>query len=49
MLKGHETKAGVLDRDVRYVKGVGPKRAAALGNLGVRTVRDLLFHLPRHY
>ncbi len=38
-----------LDGDVRYVKGVGPKRAEALARLGVETVRDLLWHLPRDY
>lgn len=38
-----------LQKEVRYVKGVGPKRAALLGNLGVKSVRDLLLHLPRDY
>jgi ATP-dependent DNA helicase RecG len=31
------------------LKGVGPKRAAALGRLGIVVVRDLLFHFPRHH
>jgi len=38
-----------LDRDVRYLKGVGPRRAEALARLGLSTVRDVLFHLPRGY
>jgi ATP-dependent DNA helicase RecG len=38
-----------LDRPVQFVKGVGPKRADAFARLGVRTVRDLLFHAPRRY
>jgi len=38
-----------LDRDVRYLKGVGPRRAEALDRLGLSTVRDVLFHLPRGY
>ena len=38
-----------LDRDVKYVRGVGPRRAALLEKLGVRTARDLLFHTPRRY
>jgi ATP-dependent DNA helicase RecG len=33
----------------RYIQGVGPGRAAALERLGVRTVLDLLLHLPRRY
>ena len=39
----------MLNKDVRYLKGVGPKRAEALGKLGLRTVRDVLYHLPRQY
>lgn len=38
-----------LDRDVQFVRGVGPKRAEILGKLGVRTARDLLYHTPRRY
>ncbi|MFO8007920.1 MAG: ATP-dependent DNA helicase RecG [Candidatus Brocadiia bacterium] len=38
-----------LDSEVRYVKGVGPKRAETLARLGIETVRDLLLHLPRDY
>ncbi|MEJ2184349.1 MAG: ATP-dependent DNA helicase RecG [Gemmatimonadota bacterium] len=39
----------VLDRPAQYLKGVGPKRAQALDRLGVRSARDLLFHVPRRY
>src|SRR5436305_2436928 len=34
---------------VQYVKGVGPRRAALLGSRGIRTVEDLLLHLPKSY
>lgn len=34
---------------VRYVHGVGPRRAEALEKLGVRTLRDLFFLFPRRY
>ena len=33
----------------RYLKGVGPARAEALERLGIRTVEDLLLHVPRRY
>src|SRR5438105_806738 len=38
-----------LDSDIQYVKGVGPRRAALLGSRGIRTVEDLLLHLPKSY
>ena len=38
-----------LRTPVKFLKGVGPKRAEALARLGVRTVGDLLYHAPRRY
>ncbi len=38
-----------LDTPVQYLKGVGERRAELLGRLGVRTVRDLLLHVPFRY
>src|SRR6266568_1939915 len=38
-----------LDSDVQYVKGVGPRRSALLASRGIRTVEDLLFHIPKSY
>ncbi|MFH2202484.1 MAG: ATP-dependent DNA helicase RecG [Elusimicrobiota bacterium] len=37
----------VLEESVQYIKGVGPKRAALMDRLNIRTLRDLLAHLPR--
>ena len=34
---------------LRYLKGVGPKIAEKLEKLGLKTQRDLLFHLPLRY
>lgn len=34
---------------VDRMPGIGPKRAELLANLGIATVRDLVFHLPRGY
>ena len=38
-----------LDRPVQFLKGVGPKRADALANMGMTSARDLLYHVPRRY
>jgi ATP-dependent DNA helicase RecG len=34
---------------IQFVKGVGPKKAAALESAGIRTVYDLLLYLPFRY
>src|SRR5262245_13663037 len=38
-----------LDSDVQYVKGVGPRRSSLLTARNIRTVEDLLLHIPRAY
>lgn len=38
-----------LSMNVQYIKGVGAKRASLLNKLGVYTVLDLLYYLPRKY
>jgi len=38
-----------LNSPVKFLKGVGPKRAEALQRLGLRTVGDLLYHVPHRY
>ena len=35
--------------NVRYLKGVGPKRSEILQKLSINTVYDLLYYLPRRY
>ncbi|MDE7154923.1 MAG: ATP-dependent DNA helicase RecG, partial [Muribaculaceae bacterium] len=36
--------------DIKYLKGVGPKRADLIGReLGIKTYYDLLHHFPSHY
>src|ERR687890_1168356 len=38
-----------LDTPVKFLKGVGERRAEQLDRLGIRTARDLLWHLPHRY
>src|SRR4030095_16729329 len=38
-----------LDSDIQFVKGVGPRRGSLLASRGIRTVEDLLLHVPKAY
>ncbi len=38
-----------LDSSLQYLKGVGPKRAEILSKVGLNSVRDLLYYIPRAY
>ncbi len=38
-----------LATPVQFLKGGGPERAKRLAKIGLRTARDLVFHLPRSY
>ncbi|MCX7795637.1 MAG: ATP-dependent DNA helicase RecG [bacterium] len=38
-----------LDIPIQYVKGVGPKRALLFKKLGVETLRDLIYFIPKRY
>ena len=41
--------AGNLQTPLRFLKGIGPKRAEQLAAFGLQTVEDLLYHLPFRY
>ncbi len=38
-----------LDTEVQFLKGVGPRNATAMRKVGLNTVGDLLYHMPRRY
>ena len=38
-----------LDTSIQYMKGVGPKRVELFERLGIQTVKDLLYYIPRRY
>lgn len=39
----------VLSTNIQYLKGVGPKRASKLRKLGINTIEDLIYFVPRDY
>ena len=38
-----------LQKDVKYIKGVGPNRVLLLNKLGIFTLKDLITYYPRDY
>lgn len=38
-----------LDTEAQFLKGIGPNLAKGLAKLGLNTVGDVLYHLPRRY
>ncbi|MEZ4412647.1 MAG: ATP-dependent DNA helicase RecG [Gemmatimonadales bacterium] len=47
--KGSAPSSLRLDTPVKFLKGVGERRADAFARLGVVTAQDLLWHLPHRY
>lgn len=39
----------IFDENIQYIKGIGPRRAEELRNLGIDKVIDLLEYFPRKY
>ncbi|HEY1350826.1 MAG TPA: ATP-dependent DNA helicase RecG [Ktedonobacteraceae bacterium] len=48
MSAGH-TSLALLSADITAVPGVGPTMATKLQSVGIRTIRDLLFYVPRQH
>lgn len=38
-----------LNKDIQYIKGIGPKRAEKLNKLNIFTLKDLLYYFPRQF
>jgi ATP-dependent DNA helicase RecG len=45
----HWPRPSVLQQGLGSLRGVGPKTAEAAADAGIRTVGDLLFHVPRRH
>jgi len=39
----------IWEKDVQYLKNVGPKRVGLLRKMGISTIGDLLYYFPRDY
>lgn len=40
---------GQVKNEVKYLKGVGPKKSQRLNRLHIETIKDLLYYFPREY
>ncbi|MEW5876343.1 MAG: ATP-dependent DNA helicase RecG, partial [Candidatus Zixiibacteriota bacterium] len=49
MPQGEQVVHPLWESPVQYVKGIGPRRAAALKEVGILTGADLFLHLPRRF
>ena len=38
-----------LNKEVQYIKGVGPNRVKLLNKIGINTLKDLITYYPRTY
>lgn len=39
----------ILDESVQYLKSVGPKRSESFSEVGIKTIRDLLYYFPSRH
>ena len=39
----------ILNKNIQFVKGIGPKKALKLNKLNIFTIKDLLYYFPRAY
>lgn len=39
----------VLNENIQYIKGVGPKKAEKMSKLGIKTIKDALYYFPRQF
>lgn len=42
-------KLNELNKSIKYIKGIGPKRAEMLKRLGIENIMDLLYYVPREH
>ena len=38
-----------LNKEIKYIKGVGPARAQLLNKIGIFNLKDLITYFPREY
>ncbi len=38
-----------IEKEIQYVKGVGPQKAKLISKLDIKTIKDILFYFPKRY
>ncbi|MCK4666420.1 ATP-dependent DNA helicase RecG [Candidatus Dependentiae bacterium] len=38
-----------IEKEIQYVKGVGPHKAKLISKLDIKTIKDILFYFPKRY
>ncbi len=45
----NNSNESILNREVKFIKGVGPKNSELFSNLGITNIGQLIKHYPRHH
>ena len=49
MLKENNVHKELLEKDIRFLKGVGPQKVQFLNKLGIKKIEDIITYFPREY
>jgi ATP-dependent DNA helicase RecG len=39
----------ILNNDIKYLKGVGPKKSLLLKKMNLQTIEDLIYYIPKSF
>ncbi len=49
MIKENNAHTELLEKDIRFLRGVGPEKAKLLNKLGIEKIEDIITYFPREY